>query len=194
MESEFITPSTKRCPYCAEEIQAAAVVCRFCGRELEPTAAAEVTPASVPAKGSLATKIVIGVIGAAVIASWLITPARPVSEVGQRGAASAATPSLVVTASRFYNSDGYHYIEGQVKNVGATAIDNLQAVGTFTDAGGAFVKSDTSLVEFRPLLPGQVTPFKVMTSRNQAVARASLQFKQLMGGLIEHIDYSRSGQ
>ncbi len=31
--------TTRRCPYCAEEIQRAAVVCRFCGREVEPAAA-----------------------------------------------------------------------------------------------------------------------------------------------------------
>ena len=28
--------ATKRCPYCAEEIRLAAVVCRFCGREVVP--------------------------------------------------------------------------------------------------------------------------------------------------------------
>jgi len=31
-------PSSRPCPYCAESIQAAAVVCRFCGRDVEPTA------------------------------------------------------------------------------------------------------------------------------------------------------------
>ena len=31
---------SRRCPYCAEAIQPAASVCRFCGRDVEPTALA----------------------------------------------------------------------------------------------------------------------------------------------------------
>jgi hypothetical protein len=39
----------KTCPYCAEEIEEAAVICRYCGRALQPPASAELAKENEPA-------------------------------------------------------------------------------------------------------------------------------------------------
>lgn len=45
----------KSCPYCAEQIQDAAIVCRFCNRSLAPVAATEPEPSRPPAKPPMST-------------------------------------------------------------------------------------------------------------------------------------------
>ena len=43
----------RRCPYCAEEIQDAAIVCRFCGRDVKPGARSETRAESATSRVNL---------------------------------------------------------------------------------------------------------------------------------------------
>lgn len=74
--------------------------------------------------------------------------------------------------------------EGQVKNISNKKLERVEALVTFYDANGNMITSDSSIIQYRPLLPGQVSPFKVMERYNPAMKRATIEFKFLFGGSI----------
>jgi hypothetical protein len=79
---------------------------------------------------------------------------------------------------------GYHYVEGQVKNVSDKPLKNVTAVGIWLDKDGNFIKSDDALIDYNPILPGQTSPFKTISSGNPAMSKYRVEFKFLFGGKI----------
>jgi len=83
-----VTATAKRCPFCAEEIQGAAIVCKHCGRDLVTSPAAPV--ALAPAKTSGPARIVAIVGGLLVLLVVVINLA---------GGSSPATPQKLLDVS-----------------------------------------------------------------------------------------------
>jgi hypothetical protein len=148
------------------------------------------------AKGCLT---VIGVIvGLLVLLSFFRSDNRPTPETRSQAQRTAdtstpsagrpstapAVPPLEIQSWRCGAESGYAKVEGEVKNVSAQPLRNVAAVATFRTKDGTFVKSEDSLIDYNPILPGQTSPFKVLTTHNPSITNCEVGFKHLFGGEI----------
>jgi hypothetical protein len=96
-------------------------------------------------------------------------------------------PKLRLESWRCYKEHGYQYVSGEVTNITNMRLENVMVVGKFQDFFGEFVKSDSAIVEYNPILPGQTTPFRTGTTSNPQIENCEIDFKYLMGGTISYI-------
>jgi len=82
------------------------------------------------------------------------------------------------------SSIGFAYIEGRVKNISGTRLENVTAVGSWYTDDRSFITSDDTLIDYTALLADQTSPFKVISRYNPAMAKCNVEFKELFGGLI----------
>jgi hypothetical protein len=71
-----------------------------------------------------------------------------------------------------------------VKNISDEPIKNVVAVGIWLDKKGEFIKSDDALIDYNPILPGQTSPFKTISSGNPAMEKYRVEFKTMFGGTL----------
>lgn len=89
---------TKTCPYCAETIKAAAVVCRYCGRDLTQAQAKQPAPKAKKPGGCIGPLFVsFIVIFLALI--WMLVSSRPSSPVRYTSASQPAVSTVTLTCA-----------------------------------------------------------------------------------------------
>lgn len=173
----------KLCPHCAESIQDEAKVCRYCQRVV--VAQLEPLPKDAPVKKSNAGKWALLFLLGMVVLSWAVRGAKPANQVKRFvDAQRQDVEQLELLASRGELGERFHKVYGQVKNLTGQPIDNVKVVVTWLTESGEFIVSDDALIDFRPLMPGQTSPFSTITSANPLMKRYRLEFATIRGATI----------
>lgn len=168
----------KKCPHCATMIPAEAKICPHC-RKKQGT--------------SMIVWVIVGLIVLYAIGKISGTPQRSsISDYSAQPAASApAGPLLELQTWRWGENYSYATAEGSVKNISGRSLEHVTAVVQFYDKNGNFITSADALIDYNPILPNQISPFKVMATYNPEMKKAGVEFKYLMGGTIEHSEKVR---
>lgn len=106
------------------------------------------------------------------------------TSVASTNTAPASVDELELISYSCNREYGFFKVTGQVKNISGQSMESVQAVGTLYTDNGTFVKSDTALIEYNPVLPGQTSPFEVITTDNPAAKKCQVEFKRFWGGTI----------
>lgn len=146
----------------------------------------------------------LGILVSLCVITGIMRMGAKMSSITQTGIAPSSTTSREVTAPSttarpvlelrawsWRKAYGYVEVEGQVKNISGASLENVAVVASFYEKDGGFITSDSALIEYNPILSGQVSPFKVMERWNPAMEKVQIEFKELLGKKLEHISVSK---
>jgi hypothetical protein len=95
-------------------------------------------------------------------------------------------PPLELQSWRCGTEHGFIRVRGEVKNVSSAKLENVMVVGKFYTKSGDFVKSESALIDYNPILPMQLSPFEAIGTENPAISDCKISFKSLLGGSIAY--------
>jgi len=96
-----------------------------------------------------------------------------------------AKDTLEVESFRFYTEYGYSYVEGRVENLTNKSLEGVKVIAEFFDKNNNFVKSEDTFIDYNPILPNQISPFKIITTSDPAITHCNISFKFFIGGTID---------
>lgn len=154
-----MSAETKLCPYCAETIQAAAIVCRFCQRDLQTGAAPQVAAATQPQrKGPSLAAVLLLLIIVGCGGLWLL---------GGAGRAASSTSRAGATAAVSYRVSG----------------SGRSASLTYTNATGGIEQKEAVRLPWEQTFTGRAGQFVSISAQNQGQS-GSVTCEILVDGVV----------
>lgn len=188
------------CPFCSKEIPEDSRKCPHCLEEWDGGPDQSKTAKAEGGESGSRTPLLIFLAGFLVTLGWcsyLVNQDSGSSEwvaVDSRGSISTESspgpdrrsgPKLELGDWSWSQSHRFAIVEGVVKNLSDKPLERVQAIAQFYAEDGTFITSDSALIEYNPIMPGQESPFKVMATWNPLMKRAKVEFKKMFGGKIE---------
>jgi hypothetical protein len=93
-------------------------------------------------------------------------------------------PKLELQAQECTVERRWVHIQGQIKNISNENLYSVLAIGTFFNGAGDFIKTVQAMIDYDPILPGQVSNFSASTTTNPAIEKCQVQFRHLSGAAI----------
>jgi len=160
------------------------IKCKECGHEINKGAQA------CPNCGAKKTKSASGrslfIIGLVILFLGYVSPSLrdTQSTKDESLEATPEEPKLLLLDWSWHEEGSYAIVEGLVKNISDASLEDVQAACEFYTEDKDFITSDTSLIEYNPLLPEQTSPFKIYAKFNPRMHSAKIDFKKHFGGSI----------
>ncbi len=101
-------------------------------------------------------------------------------------AADSSKPQITLLNSSGYQSerDNCLIVEGKIRNNSEVPLKDLMGVANWYTKDDKFIRADEELIAANPILPGQVSPFKIRGPANSAMKRYKVHFRTLSGAVV----------